>query len=162
METASGQVSFFVLYFLKAAYQYKKLKWFAMKIIIGIAVLVIVLCTGCSVEKTDATKVKDLEYSIVKEEDIPEELKTVIESKKQQIFKLSYEDKEEMYIAVGYGEQQTGGYSIQVKEFYLSENAIYFDTELQGPKKEEAGNKAKSYPYVVIKTDRREESIVFQ
>ncbi len=133
-----------------------------MKRIICGAFLTILLCCGCSVEKESETKIRDLEYSIVKEEDIPEELKNVIESKKQQIFKLSYADNGEMYIAVGYGEQQTGGYSIQVKELYLSDNAVYFDTELQGPKKEEINHEAKSYPYIVIKTEQREESVVFQ
>lgn len=133
-----------------------------MKKIIGFVLLAVFLCAGCSVEKENETKVKDLEFSIVKEEDIPEELKKVIEDKKQQIFKLSYEDKEEMFIAVGYGEQQTGGYSIQVKELYLSENAVYFDTELQGPKKEEVTHQAKSYPYIVVKTEKRDESVVFQ
>lgn len=133
-----------------------------MKKIIGAALFAAVMCCGCSVERTENGRIRDLEYSIVREEDIPEELKQIIDSKKQQIFKLSYEEKENLYIAVGYGEQQTGGYSIQVKELYLSENAVYFDTELQGPKKEEINQQAKSYPYIVVKTEHREESVVFQ
>lgn len=133
-----------------------------MRKIIGVAVLAAFLCLACTTEKENETKIRDLEFSIVREEDIPEELKSVIESKKHQIFKLSYEDNGQLYIATGYGEQKTGGYSIQVKELYLSKNAVYFHTELQGPKKEEINNEAKSYPYIVVKTEARDESIVFQ
>jgi len=133
-----------------------------MKKIIGAAVLAVLLCFGCSVEKEDNTKVKDLEFAIEDEDDIPEELKKVIESKKQQIFKLTYEDNGELYIATGYGQQQTGGYSIQVKDLYLSKNAVYFHTELKGPGKEENHQEVASYPYIVIKTEQREESVVFQ
>lgn len=131
------------------------------KIIVSILFLCL-SCCACSTQKEDGKKISDLEFSVLREEDIPEELKTVIEGKKQQNFKLTYEDQEQLYIAIGYGEQQTGGYSIQVKELYLSENAIYFDTELKGPKKEEINSKAKSYPYIVVKTEHRKESVVFR
>ena len=127
-----------------------------------LAALAAFLCFGCSVEKTEDTKVEDLEFAIVREEEIPPELMRVMESKKQQIFKLTYEDHGELYIATGYGEQPSGGYSIQVKELYVSENAVYFDTELKGPKKEEQVADTKSYPYIVVKTPSREESVVFQ
>lgn len=133
-----------------------------MKKIIGVAVLAALLCYGCSVEKENDTKVKDLDFTVIREEEIPEELKKVIESKKQQIFKLTYKDDGAMYIAVGYGQQQSGGYSIQIEELYLSENAVYFNTELQGPKKEEIRRETQSYPYIVVKTELREESVVFQ
>ena len=133
-----------------------------MKKVIGTACLVVFLCLGCSVEKENDAKVKDLDFVIVEEKDVPEELKKVMESKKQQIFKLTYEDNGEMYIAVGYGEQKIGGYSIQIKELYLSENAVYFDTDLKGPKKEEITEETKSYPYIVVKTEHRDESVVFQ
>ncbi len=76
--------------------------------------------------------------------------------------KLTYTDQEHLYIAVGYGVQQTGGYSIAVNQCYLTKNAIYFDTTLVGPSKGEQVNQAKSYPYLVVKTGYSEKSVVFE
>lgn len=118
--------------------------------------------TACS-EKQEKEKISDLAYTIVREQDIPQGLADIIESRKQQVFKLTYEDDGSLYIACGYGQKESGGYSIQVRQLYLSKNAVYFDTELVGPKKEELNTQAAvSYPYIVIKTERREEAVVFQ
>ena len=57
---------------------------------------------------------------------------------------MTYSDEEKLYIVTGYGPQETGGYSIQVKELYLTENAIVFDTELSGPEKGETVTKETS------------------
>lgn len=57
--------------------------------------------------------------------------------KKSGPFKITYADKDALYIARGYGEQKTSGYSIEVKECYETENAIYIHTNLIGPSKEE-------------------------
>ena len=75
---------------------------------------------------------------------------------------MTYTDEESLYIAVGYGVQQTGGYSISVNQCYLTQNAVYFDTTLIGPSKGEQVNEAKSYPYLVIKTKYSEKNVVFQ
>ncbi len=96
------------------------------------------------------------------EKEIPQEFLEVIEEKKEGIFKLTYTDQENLYIAVGYGVQQTGGYSISVNECYLTKNAVYFDTTLIGPSKGEQVNQVKSYPYLVIKTKYLEKSVVFE
>lgn len=120
-----------------------------------------VLC-GCSVEETNGTKVSDLEYEIVEENLLPEELLSTIEEKKAADFKLTYESGEELYIIRGYGEQATGGYSIQVKECYLTSNAVLFDTELIGPRKGETTSQSPSYPYIVIKIAGREENVIFE
>lgn len=65
--------------------------------------------------------------------DIPEELQNDIEEKKAADFKMTYKDSEFLYIVRGYGEQETGGYSICIRDLYLTSNAIIFDTELIGP-----------------------------
>lgn len=117
---------------------------------------------GCSVEKSSGTKVRDLEYEIVEEADIPEELKTMIEEKKAADFKLSYETEDSMYLVHGYGEQETGGYSICVRDLYLTTNTVLFDTELIGPRKGEQVNASPSFPYIVIVTEKREENIIFE
>ena len=117
---------------------------------------------GCGLEKTDEKKLEDLTYTILEEKEIPQEFFAVIEEKKEQMFKLTYTDEESLYIAVGYGVQQTGGYSISVNQCYLTQNAVYFDTTLIGPSKGEQVNEAKSYPYLVIKTKYSEKNVVFQ
>ena len=79
--------------------------------------------TGCSVEKADQDKVRDLEFTVVSEAELPEELAKLVAEKKAAPFKLTYSNDQGLYIAVGYGEQATGGYSIAVRELYLTENS---------------------------------------
>lgn len=107
-------------------------------------------------------KVKDLEFAVVGEPDIPQELKQIIAQKQTAPFKLTYSDDKNLYIAVGYGEQATGGYSISVNELYLTENSIVIDTELKGPEKGENPGADKSYPYIVVRTEYLENPVVFQ
>lgn len=118
--------------------------------------------SGCSVEETNRTKVADLEYSITEDTEIPEELMTMIEEKKAADFKMTYEMGEDLYIVRGYGEQATGGYSIRIKDCYLTSNAILFDTELVGPRKGENASASPSYPYIVIKMENRDQSTIFE
>ena len=136
------------------------------KVLVVVALLawvfVVRFLTACSVEKEELEKVRDLEFTVVGETDLPEELKNVIEEKKMGPFKLTYTDDQNLYIVVGYGEQETGGYSISVKELYLTENAIVTDTELLGPQRGETTGMEKSYPFVVIKTEYLEQPVIFQ
>lgn len=116
---------------------------------------------GC--DKLTATdKVRDLEFTIVEEGEIPEEFRTLIEEKKQGEFRLTYNDDKFLYIATGFGTKPTGGYSIQVKELYLTENSIYIDTELLGPEKKETAGTQPSQPYIVVKIEARGEPVVFR
>lgn len=127
-----------------------------------IAVWMVMLMAGCGLEKTDNQKLDDITYTILEDKEIPQEFLAVIEERKEQIFKLTYSDEENLYIAVGYGVQQTGGYSISINACYHTQNAIYFDTTLIGPSKGEQVNEAKSYPYLVIKTKNLEKNVVFE
>ena len=116
----------------------------------------------CSIETTNGAKVADLDYEIVEEAQIPEKVKAVIEEKKAADFKTTYELDGDLYIVRGYGEQETGGYSICIRDLYLTSNAILFDTELVGPRKGEQVSSGPSYPYIVIKTEKRDESTIFE
>ena len=75
---------------------------------------------------------------------------------------MTYETPEHLYIVRGYGEQATGGYSIQVAELYLSNNAVFFKTTLIGPRKGEKTAKSPSYPYIVLKTEKVDKNVVFE
>ena len=89
-------------------------------------------------------------------------MKNLVEEKKAAPFKLTYSNDQGLYIAVGYGEQGTGGYSISVNELYLTENSIVIDTELKGPQKGETVGVEKSYPYLVVRTEYLENPVIFQ
>ena len=119
-------------------------------------------CTGCSVEKIASDKVKDVDYTIVTEAEIPETLKTSIEERKKAPFKLSYSDNKELYIVVGYGEQPSGGYSIIVDELYLTDNTIVFATTLEGPEQKQEMEVNPTYPYVVVKMEYIDYEIVYR
>lgn len=124
--------------------------------------LMSVLLCGCSGTKNEIDKLRDMEFTVATEEELPEELKSNLEAQKEKEFKITYLDKDYLYICVGYGEQKTGGYSIKVNELYLAENAIYIDTNLYGPAEKEAKNEALSYPYVVVKTELLDKNVVFK
>lgn len=124
--------------------------------------------SGCTVTTEEGNaKIKDIEFTVLGEENIPEELKQIIEEKKEKEFKITYQDSDFLYICVGYGRQETGGYSITVNDLYLTANAIYIDTNLIGPEPEnrevyQAQEKdGASYPYVVVKMEYLDEAVVF-
>ncbi|MDY3232796.1 MAG: protease complex subunit PrcB family protein [Clostridiaceae bacterium] len=117
---------------------------------------------GCSASKESKDKVRDLDFTVAGNMDIPEELKKLIAEKQQQPFKLTYSDDQNLFIAVGYGVQPTGGYSISVNDLYLTENSVVINTELKGPEKGENAGKEQSFPYIVIKTEYLENPVVFQ
>ncbi len=111
---------------------------------------------------TDRQKIKDVSYTIVEDNYIPEKLLEVINQKKEAEFKISFENNDDLYLVHGYGEQETGGYSIVVRDLYLTKNALYFDTELLGPKNGSDPQKKPSYPYIVVKTKKYNQNIVFE
>ena len=131
------------------------------RILLTFLCLMITLC-GCSISSTERVKLRELDFTVLSEELIPEELKTVVEERKGEPFQLTYSDRENTYIVVGYGEQPTGGYSVVVNELYLSDNAVYVSCELLGPKVEEKAKKEPSWPYLVMKTQLLEETVIFE
>lgn len=129
-----------------------------------ISMLMVLACTlcGCQITEDSGMKLRDLEFTLVSDERMLEELKALIDERKAEEFKFTYADKESLYICIGYGEQSTGGYSIAVNELYLTDNAIYVDTNLIGPSAKEKENPAVSYPYIVIKTEFLDKNVVFE
>lgn len=124
--------------------------------------IIIILISGCSFKKNEVEKLRDLEFTVLKEEEIPDEMKVMIEENKEQESKLTYSDEGYLYICAGYGKQNTGGYSIQVNKLYLNENAIHIDTSLIGPKSDENVSQTPSYPYLVVKTEFIDKNVVFE
>ncbi len=124
-------------------------------------VLLLLFLTACGVETQDSQKVQDLEFTVLAAEEIPEELFSVLEEKKAAPFKVTYEDEGYLYICIGYGEQSSSGYSIAVEDLYLTSNAIYVNTELLGPGAGEETAETTTCPYLVLKLEYMDKSVVF-
>lgn len=133
-----------------------------MKSLLGILIAACVLLSGCTLLSEEKIKLRDLDFTVLSEEKIPEELKTILEEKKSAPFQITYTDNQNLYICVGYGEQETGGYSIAVEELYLTDANICVNTSLLGPDGSEKGQKAPSYPFIVLKTEFLEQTVVFE
>lgn len=131
-------------------------------ILLMFLILICMQFTGCGATELSDKKVKDIDYTVVPEDEVPEILHNTIEEKKKEPFKLCYTDNEEMYIVVGYGEQMSGGYSIVVNELYLSDNAIVFGTTLKGPEEETELKETPTYPYLVVKMEKIDYEIIYE
>lgn len=129
----------------------------ALLILAGVFFLIV---GGCG--STQDLKLRDLEFTILGEEMIPEELADSIAKQKEGPFEFVYADQENLYICVGYGKQERGGYSIVVNELYLTEGNICVDTKLLGPDAAEKSKNRPSYPYIVIKTEYSDKTVIFQ
>ena len=133
------------------------------KIIFPIFLVGIFCCfLGCSSEKLSTEKLRDIPFTVLDEDQIPEELESMISENEDKYFKYTYADQGELFIAVGYGEQPTSGYSIEVKELYETKNAIYIHTNLIGPTKEEKIVERATYPYIVVKLEFVDKNVVFE
>lgn len=126
-----------------------------------LVILVICILSGCGVQTQDEERLSDLEFTVLDPEKIPEELRNVLEEKKMTPFKVTYEDEGYLYICIGYGEQQTSGYSIIVQDLYLTGNSVCVDTELLGPGNGEETAEATTCPYMVLKLEDPGKPVVF-
>lgn len=117
--------------------------------------------SGCSKNETPA-KTNDIDFTVVSAGDVPEELNKLIKERKKNTFELTFSDNAALYVVKGYGKQPTGGYSIVVNDFYQSNDDLIFDTELFGPKKDDTFSTLPSYPYIIVKTEFRNNPVIFR
>lgn len=127
----------------------------------GICILAVLL-TVCTIWKMDTDKIRDIDYTTVDKDDIPEELKEQIEKKKGEEMRIYYGEEGSLYAVRGYGRQETGGYSIRVLQCYEAEHAVYIETELLGPDHAEERVQTGTCPYVVIRMEYMDKQIVFE
>ncbi len=125
-------------------------------------VLGIMLLQGCGVSNMNDKKLEDLDYTVLREDEIPEELMNEIVGKQEQGFKITYRNSEYLYIAEGFGKLPGADYSIEIAELYRTKNGIFFDAILYGPSKNVDNTRTNGYPYIVIKTENREEPVVYK
>lgn len=131
------------------------------KCMIALGSIMVIFLSACSVESIKEEKMKDLDYTVVPSDEVPEELMTKIEEERNEPMKITFSDKGHLYIVHSYGAQETSGYSIEVKELYETENAICIDTELLGPKKTEEIVETDTCPYIVVKIEENDKYVVF-
>lgn len=129
------------------------------KLITGFTLLFFLLVfTSCGKE-TEEEKEK-LDFTICDEKQLPEELKELLEEKKQEVFKLTFSTKDYLYIVVGYGEQNRSNLDVVVEELSLGKNAIYVKTQLVG--NEEEDKEIITYPVIVLKCPYMDLPVVFE
>ena len=130
----------------------------------GLLLLVLFSCLlyGCSIEKVRAGDGVKPEYTVMKEEDFPEKVKELIAQNQETEFQMTYQDAGYLYLLKGYVKQETGGYSIQIEDLSLWENAIHLQTVLIGPRDGEELKEEPSYPCLVVKMKYREEPVIFE
>ena len=125
------------------------------------ALVLAAVLSGCGLIRIEEEERTPVDYTVVERQDIPAALDEIMNEKKEKEFQLSYETGEALYLAKGYGQQMSGGYSIQVEELGASSNGLFFVTRLIGPKDlNEAG--VPSYPCIVIKTEPQKKPVVFR
>lgn len=144
----------------------RKWKMPAKRVLAGIGVLTMIAfgCigfTGCHGEEEDEKK-QELSFTVVGEKDVPQALAELITKKKENTFKLTYADGQDMYIVIGAGPQSGGGYSMRVKELYQTDNSVVIKTELAGPETGESAGSGLSYPVLIVKTEYRDLPVVFK
>lgn len=126
-----------------------------------IASIMAAMLSACGGETEKEEDRNNLEFTVVSEDRLPDELKEILDQKKESAFKLTYADEGYLYICVGYGKQESGGYSVTVNELYETDNAIYVNTNLLGPKAGSSPGTSPSYPYIVLKIEFRDKTVVF-
>ncbi len=131
-------------------------------LVVAMVVVIAYFMTGCSTTDMGSDKVSELDYTVVEDADLPVELKKLIDEKKENTLRMTYTTKDYTYMVVGYGAQETSGYSIRVNDVYLAENAVCMNVSLIGPAADEPVSETKTTPYIVVKIEKREEPVVFK
>ncbi len=132
------------------------------RICLAIVLSLVLALAGCKKEEVQEEKLKDLDFTVLGDDEIPMELKQIIEENKHDVAKTTYVDMGELYIIVCYGDQPTTGYSIQVNELYETENTVTIKTTLVGPSKNEKVLNLVTSPYIVVKLENIEKSVVYK
>lgn len=119
------------------------------------------LMAGCTVRIDRTNKTETPEFTVLDKDLIPEEMLLLIEEQKEKPFRLTYADKGVLYIAEGYGEQPTTGYSVEVREVYETRNAVCFESNLIGPQKGEEKKETETFPYVAVMLEDSGKDVIF-
>ncbi len=133
-----------------------------VKCFLSFFLLLMLTLSGCGKKEGEITKVKDLDYTVVEEADLPDPLLELINKKKNNPFCFTYKSDSACYICQGFGTQETSGYSITVEELFLGTNAVYIKNTLLGPGNDELVIQTATHPFIVVKVEMTDYNVVFQ
>lgn len=131
--------------------------------------LVLLFClifalSGCD-KKDQVRAKKDIDFTVCSRENLPEELFTIIEEKKDKVCKFTYTNGSFMYIVVCYGEKERENINVVVNDLFMTSNAIYIDTTLKTDAITATDSVAvgeySMYPYIVLKCEKYDVPVVF-
>lgn len=131
------------------------------RILLLIIVILMGSIWGCGRIKQKREKEHEVDFTVVGENQIPEEIHRVAEEKKQEEFQMTYQDEDMLYLIQGYGIQSSGGYSIQVESVMENDTELHIKTKLLGPAGKKEEKEGISCPYIVIKVENRHKKVVF-
>lgn len=131
-------------------------------LILCAACMAAVLLTGCISRSGQQEKLRDLEFIVLEQADVPRELGQMIEEEKAEPFRMTYTDQGKLFIAEGYGAQLTTGYSVQVTELYETEDEIRIHTNLLGPEKGEEIKEITTFPCLVVQLEASDKNVIFE
>ena len=112
-----------------------------------LAVFLLCVCffiSGCITRIEKEQKRKDLEYILIDQEHLPEEMTEVLGQLKKKAFHFVYSDQGKTYLAEGYGACPTTGYTIEV-----------------GPATGEETKEITTFPYIVVEISETEKEVMF-
>ncbi len=127
-----------------------------------VGVFLVLVLVGCSFRESSDKNKTAIDFTVAAKDSIPDEIVKTIDGKKSEEFAMSFTVDGYTYIAVGYGEQATGGYSIRVDEMYETDSSVGIHTTLVGPAAGEAVNKMATYPYIVVKIEATDKNVNFE
>ena len=131
-------------------------------IVTMLCVFLLAVLTGCQFEESQEKKIKDLDYTICDEGKLPVELKEIIMEKRKEPFKLTYRTKDYLYIVVGYGAQDRTDLNVVMKELYLTENAIFVDTDMTSVENKTLEENKVTYSWIAVKCELYDLEINFK
>ena len=127
-----------------------------------LVILTAFLLCGCGIKSAAGGGERELDFTVVEKSQIPDELLTSIGKAQTKEFSMTAQIDGYLYIARGYGEQPTGGYSISADSVTETDDEIRVHTTLTGPEPGEAVNRMATYPYIVLKTEASDKNVIFQ
>lgn len=124
--------------------------------------LVAFLITGCMKEPEQDVR-QNIEYTVCDDTRLPDELLKIIKEKQEKLFKLTYISGEYLYIVIGYGAHSSDSYSVVVNDLFLTDNAIYVDTDLKtvDTASDTDAGESSMYPHIVLKCEKIDKPVVF-
>ena len=129
--------------------------------LLGVTALFLPLLFACGKKEAEEDR-REVDFTVVPWEELPEPLREAVEKNKKEEIRMSYLDGEDLYLVRGYGEQETGGYSISVLECWENEEKLCLDTRLLGPENPEEISKNPTWPCLVLRVETQDEEGVMQ